>query len=83
MYTLGDAGQRLQSQCQGEAEMGLRDCVRVFSAEKERKAFQTEGAWRHGGCPGDKEKLVWSMKLGSSYAGRGPGHQEESLDYPL
>lgn len=39
--------------------MGLRDGVGAFNAEKERKAFQTEGAWRHRGCAGNDEKLVW------------------------
>ena len=60
--------------------MGLCDCVRVFSMEKEGSS-----RWRgQGGM--EAEELVWGklwgMKLGSNYAGKGPGYHERVLDFP-
>lgn len=62
-------GQRPEALCKGETEVGPQDRARVFNAGQEGRAFQTEGAWLHGGCPGHDEKLVRGSYGRRSWAG--------------
>lgn len=63
--------------------MDLCDCVRVFSLEKEGPSrLRGHGAaqWRLRSWCGER---CGGMKLGSNYAGKGPGYHERGLDFPL